>query len=331
LKAPLSNSPEPISASGGLPLAFAISSKVKLMKSELKGIISAVLTPFTKDGSSIDEAAYARLIKSQRDAGIHGVVASGSTGEHPSLTVAERKRLYEIAVEAANGKMDVVAQIGSNNVRDAVELARHARNVGADQMLVVTPYFDSLKFADVQRFLDKIVKVAGGPIIYYDTPSITRLDISEEQMVTLKRDGLVSHIKDSPQNFTRTIRMLSNPEAPAVLAGSDPALLAVLAHGAPGSIIGASTFIPELCVELYDRISIDKDWNAALKVWARLWPILNFMLLNGYVALAKAGSQIRGLPLGDPREPLAPSPADLREQLKHVLDASGVKPLPLGA
>ncbi|MBB3966168.1 dihydrodipicolinate synthase family protein [Rhizobium metallidurans] len=301
------------------------------MKSELKGIISAVLTPFTKDGVAIDEAAYGRLIRSQRDAGIHAVVASGSTGEHPSLTVAERKRLYEIAVEASGDKIDVVAHVGSNNVRDALDLAEHARKVGVDQMLVVTPYFDSLKFTDVQRFLDKIVKISGGPIIYYDTPSITRLDITEDQMVTLKRDGLVSHIKDSPQNFTRTMRMLSNPDAPTVLAGSDPALLAVLAHGAPGSIIGASTFIPELCVELYDRISVDKDWNAALKVWDRLWPILNFMLLNGYVALAKAGSEIRGLSLGNPREPLAPSPVELRERLKVVLEASGVTSLPLAA
>lgn len=299
------------------------------MKSELKGILSAVLTPFTQDGSAIDEAAYFRLIKSQSKAGIHGVVASGSTGEHPALSVAERKRLYEIAKEAAGEKTDVIAHVGSNNVRDAVELAKHARSVGVDQMLVVTPYFDTLKFAEVQRFLDKIVNVAGGPIIYYDTPGITRLDISEDQMVTLKRDALVSHIKDSPQSFSRTMRMLSNPEAPTVLAGSDPALLAVLAHGAPGSIIGASTFIPELCVELYDRISIDKDWNAALVVWDRLWPILNFMLLNGYVPLAKAGSAIRGLPLGDPRDPMTPSPADLRERLKGILEKSGVKALTL--
>lgn len=301
------------------------------MKSQLKGILSAILTPFSKDGSSIDEAAYFRLIKSQVQAGIHGVVASGSTGEHPSLTVAERKRLYEIAVEGAAGKLDVIAHVGSNNVRDAVDLARHARDVGVDQMLVVTPYFDNLKFPEVQRFLGKIVDVAGGPIIYYDTPSITRLDLSEDQLVTLKRDGLVSHIKDSPANFTRTIRLLSNPEAPIVLAGSDPALLAVLAHGAPGSIIGASTFIPELCVELYDRISVDKDWNAALAVWGKLWPILNFMLLNGYVPLAKAGSELRGLPLGDPREPLTASSADLRDQLQRVLDKSGVKPLSLDA
>ena len=301
------------------------------MKSELKGIISAILTPFTKDGASIDEAAYARLVRSQRDAGIHAVVASGSTGEHPALSVTERKRLYEIAVENAGERMDVVAHVGSSNLRDALDLAQHARNVGVDQMLVLTPYFDNLKFPDVQRFLDKIVKIAGGPIIYYDTPANTRLDITEDQMVTLKRDGLVSHIKDSPQNFTRTMRMLSNPDAPTVLAGCDPALLAVLAHGAPGSIIGASTFIPELCVELYDRISVDKDWNAALKVWDRLWPVLNFMLLNGYVPLAKAGSDIRGLPLGNPREPMAPSSPELRERLKAVLEASGVKSLPLAA
>jgi 4-hydroxy-tetrahydrodipicolinate synthase len=165
-----------------------------------------------------------------------------------------------------------------------------------------------------------VVDIAGGPIIYYDTPGITGLDITEEQMVTLRREGLVSAIKDSPANFTRTMRMLSNPDAPTVLAGSDPALLAVLAHGAPGTIIGASTFVPELCVALYDAVSVKRDLPGALAVWDKLWPIIDFMLLNGYVALAKAGSALRGLPLGEPREPIASSPEALRRELKALLD-----------
>jgi dihydrodipicolinate synthase/N-acetylneuraminate lyase len=301
--------------------------KGNTVKTELKGIISAILTPFNSGGASIDEGKYAALVKSQVAAGIHGIVASGSTGEHPALTVAERRRLFEIAVENASGKSDVVAHVGSNNVRDALELARHANDVGVDQMLVVTPYFDRLGFNDVKRFLEKIVAISGGPIIYYDTPGITGLNISEKEMVELKREGLVSHIKDSPQNFTRTIRMLANPEAPTVLAGSDPALLAVLMHGAPGSIIGASTFIPELCVELYNAVAVDHDIARAFAVWAKLWPILDFMLLNGYVPLAKAGSAIRGLDLGEPRDPMAPSSADLRNRLKTLMDQGGVEAL----
>lgn len=297
------------------------------MKPNLHGILSAILTPFGADGT-VDEAAYAALIRTQADAGIHGIVASGSTGEHPALGLAERQRLFQIAVTAAAGRTDVIAHVGAANVRDALELARAARDLGVDQMLVVTPYFDRLKFVEAQRFLEKIVAIAGGPIIYYDTPGITGLDISEDQMVTLKRDGLVSHIKDSPQNFTRTMRMLSNPEAPRVLAGSDPALLAVLAHGAPGTIIGASTFVPELCVALY-RATSAKDLPAALQIWDRLWPILNFMLLNGYVALAKAGSQIRGLPLGDPRAPITPASPELREKLRQILQRAGVGMLAL--
>lgn len=219
------------------------------MKTEINGIVSAILTPFQKDGAEIDEGAYADLIRSQIKAGIHGIVVSGSTGEHPALSVPERRRLFEIAAETAAGGCDVVAHVGANNVRDALELARTARDLGVDQMLVVTPYFDRMRFHEVQRFLDQIVRIAGGPIIFYDTPGITGLDVTEAQMVTLRKDGLVSHIKDSPANFTRTMRMLTNPEAPIILAGSDPALMAVLAHGAPGSIIGASTFIPELCVD----------------------------------------------------------------------------------
>ncbi len=298
------------------------------MKTELKGILSAILTPFNRTDGRVDEGAYAALVKSQAAAGIHGVVASGSTGEHPSLTLAERKRLYEIAFEAAAGKTNVIAQVGSNNVRDALELTRHAKAIGVDQMLVVTPYFDRLKFDDVRRFLGKVVAIAGGPIIYYDTPNITGLDLSEDQMVTLRREGLASHIKDSPQNYTRTMRMMSNPDAPTVLAGCDPALLAVLAHGAPGTIIGASTFVPELCVELYEAVSVKRDLPLSLDVWSRLWPILNFMLLNGYVALAKAGSAFRGLDLGEPRDPIAPASEELKRRFFGVLQNSGVKPLP---
>lgn len=297
------------------------------MKTELKGILSAILTPFEEGGARVDEGAYAALIRSQVRAGIHGIVVSGSTGEHPALTVAERQQMYRVAREAAAGGCDVIAHVGSNNVRDALELARAAKDAGVDQMLVLTPYFDRMRFYEVQRFLEKVVGIAGGPIIYYDTPGITGLDITEDQMVRLRKDGLVSHIKDSPQNFTRTMRMMSNPEAPAVLAGSDPALLAVLAHGAPGTIIGASTFVPELCVELYGAISVEKDLRRGLEVWGRLWPILNFMLLNGYVALAKAGSAIRGLPLGEPREPITPATAELRDRLGAILETSRVGPL----
>ncbi len=294
------------------------------MKQDLKGILSAVLTPFSQDGSRIDETAYEKLIETQIAAGIHGVLLSGSTGEHPALTVAERKRLFEIGVKAGKGKTDIIAHVGSNNVRDALDLTRHAKELGVDQMLVITPYFDRLKFADVQRFLGKVVDIAGGPVIYYDSPGITGLDITEDQMVTLRRDGLVTAIKDSPQNYTRTMRMLSNTEAPTVLAGCDPALLAVLAHGAPGTIIGVSTFVPELCVALYDAISVRRDLPGALAVWDKLWPIINFMLLNGYVALAKAGSALRGLPLGEPREPVASSPEGLRRELKALLDRAEV-------
>lgn len=299
------------------------------MKRELNGILSAILTPFNQDRTQIDEGAYAALIKSQIKAGIHGVIVSGSTGEHPALTPAERMRLFKVATETGSGKTNIIAHVGSNNVADALELTHAAKDAGVDQMLVVTPYFDRMKFHEVQRFLEKLVSIAGGPIIFYDTPGITGLIISEEEMVTLRKDGLVSHIKDSPANFTRTMRMLSNPEAPTVLAGSDPALLAVLAHGAPGSIIGASTFIPELCVELYNTVTRDKDLQKSMEVWSRLWPILDYMLLNGYVALAKAGSAMRGLPLGDPREPITPSSAEQKNALKALLEKSNIGQLEL--
>jgi 4-hydroxy-tetrahydrodipicolinate synthase len=90
-----------------------------------------------------------------------------------------------------------------------------------------------------------------------------------------------------------------------------------------------STFLPELCVQLYDAVTIDGDMAASMQVWDKLWPIIDFMLLNGYVALAKAGAALRGMPLGDPREPIAASHDALRGELKKLLDRSGVAPVEL--
>lgn len=301
------------------------------MKKELKGILSAIVTPFNEDGRAIDAGQYAALIQTQIAAGIHGVVAGGSTGEHPSLSLVERRQLFDIAKQTGTGKTDIIAHVGTNNVRDTLELTRCARDLDVDQMLVLTPYFDSLGFDDVRRFLNQVVEIAGGPIIFYDTPGITRLNISEQEMVTLKREGLVSHIKDSPQSFARTMRLLSNPDAPTVLAGSDPALLAALLHGAPGSIIGASACVPELCVELFNAVKVHRDYPQALAIWSKLWPVLDFMLLNGYVGLAKAGCAARGLDVGKTRDPIKPLEPALAERFAHLLSNVGVKPYALNA
>lgn len=300
------------------------------MKQALQGILSAIVTPFNQDGG-VDEGRYVELIRSQVHAGIHGIVASGSTGEHPALSLAERRRLFEIATQTASTHVDVIAHVGSSSVRDTLELTRHARELGVDQMLVLTPYFDTLSFDDVRRFLNQVVEIAGGAIIYYDTPGVTRLHLSEQELVTLKREGLVSHIKDSPQSFPRTMRLLTMPDAPTVLAGSDPALLAAMMHGAPGSIIGASTFVPELCVALFEAVRIHRDYQQALAIWDKLWPILDFMLRNGYVPLAKAGCAARGLDVGEPRAPMKASDAPLKERFGRLLDDLGVQPLALGA
>lgn len=298
------------------------------MQTELAGIISALFTPMNADGTAIDEAKFAALVRSQVALGIHGVVVAGTTGEHSTLTAAERKRLCEVAVAEAKGKIPVIAQIGAPGSREAFDLARHAVAAGADRLMAVAPYYDRLRWADLQRFLGQCAEIAGGPVVYYHTPRVTGLDLTEDELVSLTRSGYISHIKDSAANYTATMRLMLNPEAPTVIAGSDPAMMATIASGAPGSILGASTFIPEICIELYDAIAVRKNLVEAQDVWKRLWPVLNFLLLNGYVAMTKAGAELRGMPVGAPREPLLPADARARAALKQVLDAAGIGALP---
>jgi len=144
--------------------------------------------------------------------------------------------------------------------------------------------------------------------------------------VLLRQRGLVSHIKDSSASFTRSMRLLANDQAPTILAGSDPALLAVLLHGSPGTIIGASSLVPELCVALYQAIAEQKDSTAGLEIWQKLWPVLNFMLLNGYVPLAKAGLAWRGLPVGQARSPQSPVDEQKWHHFEEVLHHASIKP-----
>jgi dihydrodipicolinate synthase/N-acetylneuraminate lyase len=298
------------------------------MQPELAGIYSALFTPMNADGMAIDEAKFATLVRSQIALGVHGVVVAGTTGEHSTLTTEERKRLCEIAVQEAKGRIPVVAQIGAPGSREAFDLARHAIAAGADRLMAVAPYYDRLRWADLQRYLGQCAEIAGGPVIYYHTPRVTGLDLSEDELVSLTGSGYISHIKDSAANFTATMRLTLNPDAPKIIAGSDPAMMAMLASGAVGSILGASTFIPEICVELYSAIAVRRDLAETQKVWKRLWPILNFLLLNGYVAMAKAGAELRGMPVGAPRQPLLPADDQARAALKRVLDAAGIGPLP---
>jgi len=294
------------------------------MQPDLHGIMSAVFTPMNADGTAVDGAAYARLLKSQADSGVHAVVIAGTTGEHSTLSVAERKLLCETAVQTLKGRIPIIAQVGATNTRDSLELARHAMATGADRLMAVAPYYDRLRWSDLQHYLGQVAEIAGQPIVYYHTPRVTGLDLTEDELVTLAQQGLISHIKDSAGDFARTVRLMLRPDGPKVIAGNDPSMMAALVNGAVGSILGASTFIPEICVELYRNAVEKRDLPATQAVWKKLWPILNVLLLNGYVALTKAGAEMRGMPVGAPREPLLPSNAETRALLKRALDDAGI-------
>jgi 4-hydroxy-tetrahydrodipicolinate synthase len=294
------------------------------MQPDLHGIMSAVFTPMNADGTAIDGAAFARLLTSQADNGVHAVVVAGTTGEHSTLTVGERKELCEIAIRTLKGRLPVIVQVGATNTRDSLDLARHAIASGATRLMAVAPYYDRLRWPDLQHYLAQVSDIAGKPVIYYHTPRVTGLDLTEDELVSLARSGFISHIKDSAGDFARTMRLMLRPEGPKVIGGNDPSMMAALVNGAVGSILGASTFIPEICVELYRNAVEKRDLPATQEVWKRLWPILNVLLLNGYVALTKAGAQMRGMPVGAPREPLLPADAEARALLQRALDNAGI-------
>jgi 4-hydroxy-tetrahydrodipicolinate synthase len=171
----------------------------------LKGSIVALITPMRADGS-LDEQAYARFVDWQISQGTQGVVPVGTTGESPTLTHDEHRRVVEIAVEVAAKRVPVIAGAGSNSTAEAIGLARHARQVGADAVMVVTPYYNKPSQEGLFRHFTAVADAAELPLIIYNIPSRSVIDMSVETMARLARHKNIVGVKDATANLTRPLQ-----------------------------------------------------------------------------------------------------------------------------
>ena len=164
---------------------------------ELKGILAAVTTPFTADGGAIDEQNLRGQVERLIEAGVHGLVPVGSTGEFSSLTLEEHKRVIELYVEAANRRVPVIAGVGTLTTRGTAELAAFAERVGANAIMVVPPFYDPLDFEGVKAFLTTVSTASNLPICYYNIPSISGCQLSAAELAELGSIEHVDYLKDT--------------------------------------------------------------------------------------------------------------------------------------
>jgi 4-hydroxy-tetrahydrodipicolinate synthase len=289
-------------------------------RAKFHGSMPALVTPF-KDGK-IDEQSFRALIDWQITAGSHGLVPVGTTGEGPTLSHEEHRRAVDICIDEARGRVPVIAGAGSNNTLEAIEFARHAEKVGADAVLVVTPYYNKPTQEGLYRHFKAINDAIAIPIIIYNIPSRSVVDMSIETMKRVFELKNVVGVKDATGNVGR-ISLQRQAMGPGFiqLSGDDITALACMAAGAHGCISVVANVAPALCAELMEAV-FKGDYSHALRIQDRLTPLHHAIFVEPGVAGAKYALSVLSRVRNEMRLPLVPvterAEALIRRALVHA-------------
>src|SRR5918995_838527 len=287
------------------------------MSEPFHGVLPALITPFTDDGDAIDPQALAAIVDRLVGAGVGGLVPGGSTGEFTTLTNAERRRLVELTVEAAGGRVPVVAGTGALSTRETVELSVHAEQAGAAAVMIVPPFYDALPWRELLAHYTAVASAIGIPIMYYNLPSASGVTLTAEQLRALP----VTCLKDTGGDAVAATELIQTG-GPALLNGWDTLTFAALAAGVRGVVWGTASILPRECVELHRLLIDDIDLAAARELWARLWPLCRFLESQSYPAAVKAACRLLGDTTGPVRPPLLPLDDAAARELSALLHSA---------
>jgi 4-hydroxy-tetrahydrodipicolinate synthase len=285
------------------------------MSERFHGVLPALVTPFADDGEAIDTHALAANVDRLIAGGVAGLVPGGSTGEFTTLSHAERRQLVEVTVEAAAGRVPVVAGTGALSTRETVELSVQAEQAGAAAVMVVPPFYDALSWRELLAHYTAVAEAVGIPIMYYNLPSATGVTLTAAQL----RELPISSLKDTGGDAVAATELIQS-DGPTLLNGWDTLTFAALAAGVRAVVWGAASILPRQCVELHRLLIDDIDLPAARDLWARLWPLCRFLESQSYPAAVKAACRLVGDTTGPVRAPLLPLEDDASAELAGVLD-----------
>ncbi|MFZ5732299.1 MAG: 4-hydroxy-tetrahydrodipicolinate synthase [Pseudomonadota bacterium] len=262
-------------------------------RTEFRGSLTALVTPFKK-GGELDEARFRALVDWQIEEGAHGLVPVGTTGESPTLSHDEHHRVVEWCVQEAKGRVPVIAGAGSNSTREAVALAKHAEKAGADAVLVVTPYYNKPTQEGMYHHFKAVNDAIGIPIIIYNIPPRSVVDLSVETMTRLFELKNIAGVKDATANLARVSqqRHAMGPDF-IQLSGEDMTALSYMAAGGHGCISVTANVAPKACADLMTAV-LKGDYATGLKIQDRLTPLHDAIFREPGVAGAKHGLALLG-------------------------------------
>ena len=287
-----------------------------------QGSITALITPF-KDGE-VDAKTFQRLVEWQIDQGTHGLVPVGTTGESPTLNHEEHKRVIELCIEAAAGRVPVIAGTGSNSTSEAIALTRFAKEAGADGALVVTPYYNKPTQEGLYLHYKAINDAVEIPIIIYNIPGRSIVDMSVETMTRLFKLPNIAGLKDATANMSRVSQQRAAMGTAFVqLSGEDATALGFNAHGGQGCISVTANIAPALCSE-FQLACLGSNFKRALEIQDRLMPLHDALFVESNPGPVKYAAEKLGLCSGETRLPLAPLAAASKAKVDAALAQVGL-------
>jgi len=288
-----------------------------------KGSMVALITPMRADGS-VDEAAFEAFVDWQIREGTHGIIPVGTTGESPTLKHDEHRRVVEIAIAVAAGRVPVIAGTGSNSTEEAIELTRHAKDAGADAALVVTPYYNKPTQEGLFLHYTAIADAVELPIVIYNIPARSVVDMSVETMARLAKHPNIVGVKDATANLTRPLHTRAACGAGfCQLSGEDHTALPFLAAGGDGCISVSANVAPRLCSDMHLAWQ-DGRIAEAMALQDRLVPLHDAMFAETSPGPVKYAAHLLGHGSDHCRLPLAPLAAATRARVREAMSQVGL-------
>lgn len=288
------------------------------MTQQLRGVLTALATPFAADGE-LDENTLRAVVDRSIDGGVHGVVACGSTGEFTALSSDERRRVVEIVVDQAGGRVPVIAQTGATSTAEAIRLSRHAQSVGADIVMTIAPYYEPLTIAETTDYLRTVAGSVDIPVMLYNIPMATGLDLTPDVVGALAREvENIRYIKNTTIDMAQSAQLIHHHgDVISTFVGWDSLLLTSLAEGAAGVMAGTANIVPAELVAVWDAFEAG-DFDRARDAWNRVYPVIDAIMGQPFVPAVKAVLGAVGLPVGPPRAPISALDAETTARIADL-------------
>jgi 4-hydroxy-tetrahydrodipicolinate synthase len=293
------------------------------MAKTFRGTFTVLITPFSEDGRAVDLKALADLVNWQIEQGIHGLIPLGSTGEFLSLTDAEAEAVAETTIKAAAGRVPVLIGTGAEFTDESIRLSQRAEKLGADGVMIIPPFYSTPTDDELFVHYRRIGEAIGIPIMIYNNPATANVDMRPPTVQRLSEIDNVSYIKESTLEVTRVRDIIE-------LCGDRMTVFAgILGYesfwlGAQGWVAVCSNLMPKESARLFELVADAKDQPAALAAYRRMLPIVRWVGGQRYVSATKAGFAMMGRPVGPPRPPRLPLPAEDADVLRKDLTALGL-------